>query len=286
MGQQGFTVFDRRLKGLIDSAPHPMSTVETPNQEAPGEPAWSLGTALLFVVLWLSIQLLTLVLFGVAAILVTMVSEGISQDDAVARLESAPVSLAQLVASVGMTALSWIATFALMQRMLRRWPRPAVYKALGLVRPKPGWVWALTPVIGLGLLLAGDFITSLLNVSEETAVAKLLETPLGAVTIAVLAVGIAPIAEELFFRGFVLAPMARRFSLGNAMAFNGLVFALVHILTYAGEFGYLPPLFLFGFVLSGVRIWTGSILPGVLIHFIFNATSIIAFLITKSYGDT
>lgn len=259
-----------------------MSTLDSPHPEAPGEPVWSVGTALLFVVLWLALQMLTLVLFAVAAIVVTMATEGVSQEDAVARLQAAPVSIAQLVASVGMTALSWIGTFALMQRLLRRWPRPAVLKALGVVAPKPTWVWALTPVVALGLLLVGNLITKLLNVNEETAIARLLETPMGAVSIAILAVGIAPIAEELFFRGFVLAPMAKRFALGNAMAFNGLVFALVHILTYAGEFGYLPPLFLFGFVLSGIRIWTGSILPGIVIHLLFNATSLLAFLLTKS----
>jgi len=63
------------------------------------------------------------------------------------------------------------------------------------------------------------------------------------------------------------------------MAFNGAVFAAVHLMTYGQEFGYLPPLFLFGFVLSGLRAWTGSVGPGIVAHFVFNATSLFLFLI-------
>ena len=257
-----------------------MSTVQTPEHET-SEPAWSLGTALLFVVLWLGIQMATLLFFSFAAVAVTMMNDGVSAEDAALRLQNAPVTIGQLAASVGLTALSWIATFALLRRMLRRWRPDAVRKSLGLIAPTPAWSWALAPFIAIGLLVAGNVITWLLNVNEDTSIARLLQTPSGAVAIVILAVAIAPPAEEIFFRGFVLPPMARRFSLGSALAFNGLVFALVHIQTYLGEFGYLPPLFLFGFVLSGLRLWTGSVLPGILVHAIFNAASIAAFLLSR-----
>src|SRR5687768_2336399 len=148
MDRQGFTGFHRRPEGLIDSAAHPMSTLETPNQEAPGEaPVWSIGTGLLFVVLWVTIQLLAVVLFSVAAMVVLMLVEGVDQETAAARLQADPSAAGQLVLTLAITVLSWIVTFALMQRMLRRWSWPVVLKALGVVAPQPRWVWALTPVV-------------------------------------------------------------------------------------------------------------------------------------------
>lgn len=262
----------------------PMSTVETP-AAAPPEPIWSLGTALLFVVLWVVLLLLISSGFMVTASALISITRDVGFEDAFQAFQTeAGTTPAQAVAGVGCAALSWAATFALIARMLKRFPPALVKKSLGLQSPTPRWSIALGIPVGLGLLVAGEILMRILDVSEDqTPIMRLLKTPWGAASIAFMALAIAPIAEELFFRGFVYPPMARRFSLGTAMACNGAVFAAVHLLTYGSELGYLPPIFLLGFVLAGLRSWTGSILPAIVAHFVFNATSLLLFLV---FGPT
>lgn len=252
-----------------------MSTLETPDQASP-VPTWSLATALLFVGLWVVL----LILIQLAFLGLTAAARGVAFDDMVTSIQNDTGSPSQAILSAGTVTLSWIATFGLLAGMLRRYPRPLIRKALGLDPPARRWTYALGIPVGLGLLVAGMVLMHLLNVAEdETPLAELLKTPWGAAAVGFMALAIAPVAEEVFFRGFVFPPMARRFSLGTAMAFNGAVFAAVHLMTYGQEFGYLPPLFLFGFVLSGLRAWTGSVGPGIVAHFVFNATSLFLFLI-------
>lgn len=254
-----------------------MSTLETPEQTSP-EPIWSLATALLFVALWVVLLILIQLVFLKFAAVV----RGLRFEDMVTSIQNDVGSASQAVLSAGTVTLSWMATFMLLARLLRRYPGPLIRKALGLEPPARRWTYALGIPVGLGLLGAGMVLMHLLNVSEdETPLGELLKTPLGAAAVGFMALAIAPVAEEVFFRGFVFPPMARRFSLGTAMAFNGAVFAAVHLMTYGQEFGYLPPLFLFGFVLSGLRAWTGSVGPGIVAHFVFNATSLFLFLIAE-----
>lgn len=251
-----------------------MSTVETPEQLS-SEPRWSIATALLFVLIWIVL----LFVIQLALMQVIALIRGVTFSDLITTFQNGTLDATQAVLSAGSVGLSWIATFGLLARLFRRYPRPLMLRALGLESPTPRWAYAIGIPVGLGLLAAGTVLMHLLNVAEdETPLAELLKTPLGAVCVAFMALVIAPVAEEVFFRGFVLPPMLKRFSLGTAMAFNGAVFAAVHLMTYGQEFGYMPPLFLFGFVLSGLRAWTGSIRPGIIAHFVFNGTSLLIFL--------
>ena len=85
---------------------------------------------------------------------------------------------------------------------------------------------------------------------------------------ALVVVTVAPLAEELFFRG--LGVRALR-PLGDAVAVVGsaLLFALAH-----GLLAGLPPLFLFGLAVAWVRLRSDSVWPGVVAHGTYNAVGI------------
>lgn len=83
--------------------------------------------------------------------------------------------------------------------------------------------------------------------------------------LAVLLVFTVAICEELIYRGFVEAWFQGLASSVVAGAvISAAFFALAHL--YQGRRGMLMT-FLVGLVLSGVRIWTGSLLPCIVIHF-------------------
>lgn len=86
--------------------------------------------------------------------------------------------------------------------------------------------------------------------------------------LAVSAVVIAPVAEEVIFRGYVYGVM-KRFTDGYFAAIaSALVFSVVHL-----HVGTLIPLFALGLVLVLAYEVTGSLLVPVFIHALFNAAS-------------
>lgn len=91
---------------------------------------------------------------------------------------------------------------------------------------------------------------------------------------------IAPIAEELFFRGFFFGalrrwriPVAGR-DLGTPVAavVTGVVFGLAHVGSAPAE--YLVPLGFLGFVLCIVRWRTGSLYPCIALHSVNNSLAL------------
>ena len=86
-------------------------------------------------------------------------------------------------------------------------------------------------------------------------------------SLALLAFSVAiltPFAEELLFRGFILGMLLKRYSNTQSIVISSLIFAIAHepiamILAFGG-----------GLLYGWVRVRTGSILPGMIAHAIWN----------------
>lgn len=76
---------------------------------------------------------------------------------------------------------------------------------------------------------------------------------------------IAPIAEEMFFRGFLFRALRRWLSLWPAAMLSAAVFAAVHIQPLV-----IPSIFVLGVVLAVVVERRGSIVPSIAAHVTFN----------------
>ena len=84
----------------------------------------------------------------------------------------------------------------------------------------------------------------------------------GMLTVAVLV----PVAEEVVFRGVVLAALRARFRPVVGIMLAGTVFAAVHMLPPA-----LPYLLVVGIALCAMAEWYRSIIPGIVLHGLNNA---------------
>jgi membrane protease YdiL (CAAX protease family) len=76
---------------------------------------------------------------------------------------------------------------------------------------------------------------------------------------------VAPIVEELFFRGFVYAGLAQRYSWRKAALISSALFALIHLQPLA-----IVPIFLLGYLFAYLYERSKSIWPAVLMHVITN----------------
>ena len=98
--------------------------------------------------------------------------------------------------------------------------------------------------------------------------------PLGIIAIVIMA----PIVEELLFRGAIEGYLLRKWKHpAGAIVFSSLVFGLVH-----GNWVQAPFAFVIGLALGWMYYRTGSLLPGILMHFVNNGTAVLGFLITDN----
>lgn len=88
--------------------------------------------------------------------------------------------------------------------------------------------------------------------------------------VAVLAVFVAPLAEETFFRGFMFAGIAKRLGYVWGIVLSALLFSLAHMEVLA-----LPPIFILGLLLAWLYVRTGSIWPCIVAHFGYNSIALL-----------
>ncbi len=110
--------------------------------------------------------------------------------------------------------------------------------------------------------------------NDQTYYEMSKHAPITIYTVLFISVFIAPICEEMFFRSFVFMGLLKGMSLGIAMVFSALIFAVAH-----GDVGSFFVLFFIGLALAFLRWRTRSIWPGVLLHLLNNALASLTILL-------
>lgn len=129
--------------------------------------------------------------------------------------------------------------------------------------------------VGCAILIALLIHPEQDDVTEELGYG---ESDLANVATGVLIVGVAPLTEEIFFRGFMFAGLRRRLPFVAAAAVSAGLWGLFHF-TGPGTWGVVAQLAVFGIALSWLYERTGSIWPPIAVHAVNNA---IAFSILTS----
>ena len=180
-------------------------------------------------------------------------------------------------------------------RLLVVGPGALAWSDMGLVIPVRGAsrdlligaIWAV-PVLTVTLLL-GALLARFLQPSPSPLPAP--EDALGLVANLVSAAILAPIGEELFFRGFATTAWARSLGAGPAIIRGAIFFALVHVLTqFDTSFGEGAQRALFSFValmpvalsLGWLFLRRGSLYAAIGLHAAFNGIQLILLFATAS----
>jgi len=120
------------------------------------------------------------------------------------------------------------------------------------------------------LLLPINRIADLDESAQE--VGRVVERANGLELVLILAgvVVVAPVVEELLFRGALLRALQRRFSIAAAVFTSAAIFAGVHVLGDPGSYPYLPAWLLLGLVSGWAAARTGNLSRSILLHMGFN----------------
>lgn len=135
--------------------------------------------------------------------------------------------------------------------------------------------WAALAAVAYLALSRLYFIV--VNAPEDTLPQKIGVDEGALLTVAALlfAVAIAPVVEEVFFRGFIFPALRGGIGVWPAAIVSGLLFGAVHF-----NLIFLAPLALLGTVLALLYQRTGSIWPCVLLHSLNNALAMALYLST------
>jgi len=145
-----------------------------------------------------------------------------------------------------------------------------------------GW-WKLLGV-GVVTLLGLGMLERILPMPKDTPFDKLFSSPRDAYLIALMAVSLGPLVEELFFRGMFYPVLAKHWGAEWGVFLTALLFGLMHLPQYGNAWGPLVVIFLVGVVCGAVRAATGSVGSSFLVHVGYNGTQmLIAILITHGF---
>lgn len=163
----------------------------------------------------------------------------------------------------------------------------AVFFAAMVARPRP-WQFGLRrtrfwPAVGwavLGLVafyLIAAVYGALVQPDAEQEITESLGADQGTAGLIVagcVVMILAPLAEEIFFRGFFYASLRSKFGIAVAALINGVVFGMVHF-SFDGldQLLIIPPLMVLGAIFCLVYEKTGSLWPVVGMHAFNNAVA-------------
>ena len=189
-------------------------------------------------------------------------------------LRWAAVPLGSLLhAGVGVSLICWAEGLGFRELWRRVAPGPALKNL--------GWAVAFL-ALAVTLVIAVTLASALVLKPDQSPQRDLQELLRGLsgwgpslVMFAVVA-GLAPLFEELLFRGFVLPVLARRGSMILALAVSALLFGAIH-LQPAG----LPTLGTLGLVLGLAVRQTGGLWPAILVHAGWNGA---IFLLMRAFA--
>lgn len=156
----------------------------------------------------------------------------------------------------------------------------ATLRDLGFRRPE-GRVGVSVAIAIVGYLGASIAIALTLAPEQEdvTRALGVESSTVAAIAAGIMIVGVAPVVEELFFRGFAFGGLRRDLPFWAAGLIANAIFGLAHLVG-STNLAVVLQLFVFGLVLSWLYERTNSIGPSIALHAVNNAFAFAALLAT------
>ncbi len=167
--------------------------------------------------------------------------------------------------------------------------RPTTLKDIGAQRP-PNWmdlVWAPTGLFvylvctTIVMALATQFLTFVdFSQAQDTGFAEVASRPELILAFISLVI-IAPVAEEVLFRGYLLGKLRKYAPLWVAILVTSALFAFVHF-----QWNVAIDVFVLSIVLCLLRVVSGSLWPSILLHMMKNGVAFYFLFINPSLLST
>jgi membrane protease YdiL (CAAX protease family) len=155
-----------------------------------------------------------------------------------------------------------------------KWNRPTFLKALAFLAG------------GIILAAAVQAAPTIFPDRKNFPLQEIFTSPAVAYAVGGFAVLVAPLMEELIFRGVLFAIFEDMVGLRFAIATTAILFTALHIPEYRGAWNHLFLLLIVGLVFSTARGLTGSLAPSVLLHTAYNLCQLVMLFFATDHFHT
>ncbi len=163
------------------------------------------------------------------------------------------------------TFAAWLFSIRLRGNTLAAW---------GFRKPTRAYFWTI-PLALLVVYVVSVVHDTIIHPKQQAIVSDFPHNTAGIVLFVLVAVVMAPLFEEMFFRGFLFQGLSQSFGWGWGAAGSAAIFAAAHL-----QLSVFVPLFALGVGLAWVFKRTGSLWTNITLHALFNAISVLAWALT------
>jgi membrane protease YdiL (CAAX protease family) len=190
------------------------------------------------------------------------------------------VMMYPLVAVFGQ-ALAYLLILGFMVSIVKRVPSQDFRRAIRWNWPTN---WGTYLMAGAALSFALQGLAHFLPIPKELPMDRFFRTPSEAWALSLFGITLAPLLEELFFRGFLYPVLVRRFGVALAVVATAVGFSLIHAPQLGRAWGPVLVIFMVGLALTITRAVTKSVAAGLIMHMAYNGTlSILLFVGTDGF---
>jgi membrane protease YdiL (CAAX protease family) len=183
---------------------------------------------------------------------------------------------AQLFCQQSLTLLAWLSIFVFLRF---RYGAIRPYIGLNLTRPKAYYAWETVrlTLVTASLLVGLNLLWTVLGKQPAAKMPYAGASHAELLVLSLFAVFMAPVLEEVIFRGLVQSTFHKLYSPLMSVFMTSLVFLVLHG-NYFQDFQALSQVMILGFCFGLWRERTQSILPGIMAHLFNNALASIVLL--------
>ncbi len=175
------------------------------------------------------------------------------------------IALSSLVLYGWQALAAWLFSLRSAGRSLVLW---------GFRRPTRAYFWVV-PTGLAGVYAAGVIHDVIVHPKQQAIVSAFPHTAVGAAMFVLVAVIMAPLFEEILFRGFLFRGLANSFGWVWGAVISGGIFGAAHL-----QLDVFLPLAALGFVLAWAYHRTGSLWTNITMHALFNTIAVLAWALT------
>ena len=179
---------------------------------------------------------------------------------------AAALALSSLVLYIWQTAAAWTFSLRIAGNRLALW---------GFRKPTKAYFWTL-PLALVLVYIVSAVHDSFVHPRQQDIIGQFPHSTAGIALFVIVAVIMAPVFEETFFRGFLFRGFATSWGWVWGALASATVFGLAHL-----QLSVFVPLFALGFALAWVYKRTGSLWTSITLHALFNAISVLARALTR-----
>jgi membrane protease YdiL (CAAX protease family) len=186
----------------------------------------------------------------------------------------------ELTTTLLLSEISVIFLLVLIYRAVRRQKGLKLLEVLGLETKGLGFVkvWVFPAIFAFGYAALSSMILDARPIQPMTPLQELLESA-NSLWVLLFFVGTAilsaPFFEEVIFRGFLFYVLRPFKGVVFAVIFVALLFAAMHVDQYWGDWAAIAVVGLFGLALTLMRAVTGSAVPGMVAHYVYNTSLVV-----------